>query len=110
MKRIDAWKRRNASTDRGDDATAAPETTSSTTDSGIAIAGRRVTRALARISCALPHDLAEEALGPEDEDEDEDREREDVLVLGAERAAREQREVRRGERLEQAEHEPADHR
>src|ERR1051325_4575498 len=102
MKRIDAWKRRNASTDRGDDATAAPETTSRTTDSGIAIIGRRIMRA-PRMSCALPHDLAEEALGPEDQDEDEDREREDVLVLGAERPAGEQREIGRGERLEQPE-------
>src|SRR5688572_33408186 len=54
--------------------------------------------------------LAEETSGPEDQEEDQHREREDVLVLRAERAAGEQRQVGRGERLEQAEDEPADHR
>src|SRR5260370_788024 len=55
-------------------------------------------------SCASPHDLPEEALGPEDEDEDQDGEGEDVLVLGAEGAAGEQREVRGGERLDEPEY------
>src|SRR2546426_6185378 len=110
MKRIEPWNRRNARIERGNDATAAPETMSSATDIGIATSGRRITRALARMSCALSHDFAEQTLRPEDEDEDQDREREDVLVLRAERAAGEEREVGRRERFEQAEHEPAEHR
>src|SRR5262245_39276557 len=52
-----------------------------------------------RPSSPLAHDFAEESLGPEDQDEDEDREGEDVLVLGAEGPAGEQREIGRGERF-----------
>src|SRR5207247_2759610 len=61
-------------------------------------------------SRALSDDLAQQALGSEDEDHDEHREGEDVLVLGAERAARQQRQIGGREGLEQAEHEAADHR
>src|SRR5712692_5386875 len=60
-------------------------------------------------SCSLSHDLAQQALGAEDQDQNENREGEDVLVLGPEGAAREQRQVRGGEGLEQSEHEPAQH-
>src|SRR5712692_8131466 len=63
----------------------------------------------ARTSGPLPDDLAEDALGPEDQDEDQDREGEDVLVLGAEGPTRQQGEVGGRERLEQTQHEPAEH-
>src|SRR6266511_3690085 len=62
---------------------------------------RRAGRLSARTTLgALPHDLAQESLGPEDQDQDQDGEREDVLVLSAEGPAREQRQVRRGERFQ----------
>src|SRR5215510_2795464 len=51
---------------------------------------------------SFPDDFAQETLGPEDQDEDEEGEGEDVLVLGAERSAREKREIRGSEGLEQA--------
>src|SRR5205085_7226390 len=61
-------------------------------------------------SRALPHHFAEETPGKEDQNGDQDREREDVLVLRAEGPARQQREVRGREGLEEPEHEPPPHR
>src|SRR5437764_13652976 len=63
-----------------------------------------------RGSRALPDHFAEEALRTEDQNQDEDGEGEDVLVLGAEGTAGEQRQVGGRERLQKPEHDPPQHR
>src|SRR3989449_5664794 len=71
--------------------------------------GRRTPPPPPRGSRALSNHFAEQALGTEDQDQDQDGEGEDVLVLGAEGPAREQRHVGGRERLQEPEHDPAEH-
>src|SRR5262249_38903029 len=135
-RRIEAWNSMKTTIDRGKCATPHAVTARRTTTVTVAEVGRSsiprsapaiaIRRApstgRATLRCgpgrfargpsssgALPHDLTEQALGPENQDQDQDGEREDVLVLGAEGAAREQREVGGGKGFEQAQHQPAHH-
>src|SRR5215813_5046531 len=62
---------------------------------------------LERQSRSLSDDFAQETLGAEDQDEDQKGQ--DVLVLGAEGPARQQREVRGREGFEESQHEAAEH-
>src|SRR5713226_615495 len=125
--RIDAWKSMNTTTDRGTLATpqaVTPRRTTTRTVEGTGLSSRNLINSAlaspcsclrqlghvsARTSRPLPDDLAENALGPEDQDENQDREGEDVLVLGPEGPPRQQGKVGGRERLEQTQHEPAEH-
>src|SRR2546430_4420479 len=112
--RIDAWKSRNARIECGKTDTAYPEAASSaSTPTACITALPRAPRAPwppPDRSRPPPHHFAQEPLRTEDQDEDQHGEGEDVLVLGAERPPRQERQVGGGERLEQAEDEASGHR
>src|SRR5215831_6044479 len=117
--RTDPWKRMKTRIDLGKCATPRAVSASSDTTSTVAGSGRSsAARATVVVdasaialapSRALPHDFAEESLGPEDQDQDQERERDNVLVLRPERAPREQREVGAREGFEKAKDQASDH-
>src|SRR5919109_5147968 len=118
MNRSDAWNAMKARIERGTNHTMAAEPPTRSAMSRLSTTGcvrhrcrpgAISTGPVVPVSGTLTHDLSEQAPRAEDQDHDQDREREDVLVLGAEGAAGEERHVRGRERLEEPEHEPPDH-